>query len=221
MKQKDLLIPLNLQFFASGEGEGSPDSTSGANPEDATTPNAENGSETVTTKEAPKTEKEVDVQSLLTELAKTKRALDKASSEAASYKKQYKETLSEKEQYDLEAAEAKAKHDEEFEALKAKVAISELKDQFVALGYSVEQANTAAKAQYENDVETLLKVQQQFTADRIEAEKQKILAEMPQPNIGAGNSQTYTKEQFENMSMADRTKLLHEDKAEYDRLNNL
>jgi len=219
MLQKKILIPMNLQFFADGEGDGSNAETV-TPPDSSTSPEPDKDGDKGEGDDSKKS-KEVDVQALLNEVASLRRKADKAASEASEFKKKYKETLSEKEQYDMEAAEAKAKHDEEFEALKAKVAISELKDQFVALGYSVEQANTAAKAQYENDVETLLKVQQQFTADKIEAEKQKILAEMPQPNIGAGNSQTYTKEQFENMSMADRTKLLHEDRAEYDRLNNL
>lgn len=209
MKQ---MIPYNLQFFAEGEAE--------------TTETTVEPTEVETKTEAKEPEEkkdEVDVQKLLNEVASLRRKADKAASEASEFKKKYKQTLSEKEQYDMEAAEAKAKHDEEFEALKAKVAISELKDKFVTLGYSVEQATTAARAEYEGDVDTLLKIQTQFTNDTIEAAKQKILSEMPQPNIGVGNTggKQYTKEEFEKMSMIDRTKLKHENEAEYYRLLNL
>lgn len=222
MKQTKTLIPLELQFFAEGDG-----GTIDSNPEITVTPVTAPELETV----PPGTDKivdddkgkDVDVQALLTELAKTKRALDKASSEAASYKKQYKQTLSEKEQYDMEAAEAKAKHDEEFEALKAKVAISELKDKFVTLGYSVEQATTAARAEYEGDIDTVLKIQLQARDEQMEAMKQKIMSEMPQPNIGVGNTggKQYTKEDFTNMTMIEKSELLHENKEEYERLLNL
>lgn len=209
MKQ---MIPYNLQFFAEGEAETTENTVEPAEVEPKTE-----------TTEPEEKKEEVDVQKLLNEVASLRRKADKAASEASEFKKKYKQTLSEKEQYDMEAAEAKAKHDEEFEALKAKVAISELKDKFVTLGYSVEQATTAARAEYEGDVDTLLKIQTQFTNDTIEAAKQKILSEMPQPNIGVGNTggKQYTKEEFEKMSMIDRTKLKHENEAEYYRLLNL
>lgn len=224
MKHDNLKLHYNLQTFAEDitDVDKTKDTNNG-NPQDVPTNVPQDNSQDVSKSETGKAndKTEVDVQALLTELAKTKRALDKASSEAASYKKQYKETLSEKEQYDMEAAEAKAKHDEEFEAMKEKLAITELREQFVSLGYSKEQAATAAKAQYDNDVDTLLKMQEQFTKDRIEAERQKIFADMPQPNLGVGGTKTYTKQEFDSMNMKQRTKLKQEDEAEYNRLLKL
>ena len=61
--------------------------------------------------------KEPTVQDLMIEIAKLKRGLDKASSEAADYKKKYNATLSEKEQADLEKAEREAEKEEKFNHL--------------------------------------------------------------------------------------------------------
>lgn len=211
MKYTETKLPFNLQFFA----DDPEDTTTEPDAKEPTTPQ-EDGKGTEST-----TDDKVDVQELLVKIATLERKANKAASEASEYRKKYKDTLSEKEQYDLEAAEKQAAHDAEFEAMKEKLAIAELKEQFTSLGYSKEQAAVAAKAQYENDTDTLFKVQSKFMKDRVEAEKQKILSELPQPNIGVGGAQVYTKEQFDKMSMADRSKLLEENEAEYHRLLNL
>ena len=222
MKNKTRNIrPLDLQFFAEPEPAPAPEPSNDPKPAPEPTPAPDPQPEPEPGNNPPSKTDPVDVQALFTEIARLKRTVDKNASEAAEYKRLYKATLSEKEQYDLEAAEKQAARDAEFENMKQELAITRLREQFVSLGYTSEQAENAAKAQYEGDTATLIKIQQQFTKDAIEQEKQKLLSELPQPNIGGGGGQAYTKEDFDAMSLIERTKLKRENEAEYNRLINL
>lgn len=159
---------------------------------------------------------------MMIENAKLKRLSDKNSSEAADWKKKYRSTQSEKEVLDAEKAEAEAMKDERLKELERKDKIHDFTESFMDLGYSKEDAKKAATAQVDGDTEVLLALQKEFTKAQVEAEKQKILSEMPQPNIGVGGTgKQYTKEEFDRMSMQKRTELKRENKAEYDRLLNL
>lgn len=198
---KDKLLPMNLQFFAE---EGEPETK-----------------ETEETKEPDKEpEKKEDVpnaQELLVEISRLKRQVDKASSEAADYKKKWKASMTEQEQVSLEKAEAQAARDAEFEALKKELSLRDGTDRYMDLGMDKDLAKKAATAEVEGDRDTLntiLKQHQEMQKKRIEEEFYK---KMPEINAGAGSKEV-TKEQFENMSLTERTKLFRENKAEYDRL---
>ena len=158
---------------------------------------------------------------VLVDNAKLKRQNDKYSSEAADWKKKYRSTQSEKEVLDAEKAEAEAKKDERLAELERKDKIHDLTENFMDLGYSKEDAKKAAAAQFDGDADTLMALQREFTKAQIEAEKQKILSELPQPNIGVPGTNTYTIDDFRSMTMADRSKLKRENEAEYNRLLNL
>ena len=74
------------------------------------------------TEEKPTTlSAEEQLQKLMVENAKLKRAFDKTASEAADFKKKYNATLSEKEQADMAKAEAEAKRDERLAELELPV----------------------------------------------------------------------------------------------------
>lgn len=198
---KDKLLPMNLQFFAE---EGEPETK-----------------ETEETKEPDKEpEKKEDVpnaQELLVEISRLKRQVDKASSEAADYKKKWKASMTEQEQVSLEKAEAQAARDAEFEALKKELSLRDGTERYMDLGMDKDLAKKAATAEVEGDRDTLntiLKQHQEMQKKRIEEEFYK---KMPEINAGAGSKEV-TKEQFENMSLTERTKLFRENKAEYDRL---
>lgn len=109
----------------------------------------------------PDPDTQSQIQTLMTEVAKLKRSLDKASSEAADYKKKWRQTLSEQEQASEEKAEAEAKREEEYQRLLKENQVGKLEKQFLVLGYSDEQAVKAAEAQYDGDVDTLFKIQQE------------------------------------------------------------
>lgn len=158
---------------------------------------------------------------ILVENAKLKRANDKSSSEAADWKKKYRSTQSEKEILDAEKAEAAAKKDERLAELERKDKIHDFTESFMDLGYSKEDAKKAATAQVDGDTDVLFAIQREFTKAQAEAEKQKLLSELPPPNLGTGNTQQYTKEQFNSMSPMELTKLKRENEAEYNRLLNL
>lgn len=221
MKRK--MLPMNLQFFAEDSTDGQQKSDTNVDdskqPETTSTPEDK--------KDAGKPDskpdgKEPSLQELMVELAKVKRAQEKAASEAAEYKKKWKDSLSEQEKASMEKAEAQAKRDEEFESMKKTIAIHDLTENFMDLGYDKTLAKKAAQAQVDGDTAALLEIQKQFQEQQQKKWESDFLASRPDINVGGqGSSQAYTKEQFEKMTMQERTKLKRENPAEYDRLKEL
>lgn len=164
-------------------------------------------------------ETEINPQELLTEIAKLKRMVDKNASEAKEWKEKYRSTMSEKEVMDAEKAEAEAKRSEEFEQMKKTIQIHDLTENFMDLGYPKDLAKKSAAAQVEGDTQALLGYQKQFQESQKKTWEADFLASRPDINIGGGsNGNTYTKEQFENMTLIERSKLKRENEAEYNRL---
>lgn len=150
--------------------------------------------------EKPTTSAEEQLQKLMIENAKLKRAMDKASSEAADYKKKYNATLSEKEKADLAIAEEQSKRDERLAELERENSIHKFTESFLDLGYDKESAIAAATAQVDNDVETLFSLQKQVLEAQIEAKEQELIKKMPRAKTGVYSS--LTKEQI--MAIEDR-----------------
>ena len=88
--------------------------------------------------DAPQLSAEEQLAQLKVEIAKQKRAMDKAMSETASYKKQLREKLSADEVALQEKAEKEAQLQEEFESLKRENTITKYEKNFLALGYDAE-----------------------------------------------------------------------------------
>lgn len=140
------------------------------------------------------------LQQLMVENAKLKRAMDKASSEAADYKKKYNATLSEKEQADLEKAEAQARRDERLAELERENSIHKFTESYLDLGYDKESAIAAATAQVDNDVDTLFKLQKKILDEKIQAKEQELIKSIPRAKTGVYSSMT--REQI--MAITDR-----------------
>lgn len=202
-------FPLNLQFFAEGDSEPQPNEGQQNEP----TPEQETQDE-----KPDEGVKEPTVQELMVELAKVRRQLDKTSSEAAGYKKKWKETLSEQEQASMEKAEAQAAKDARLEELERKDRVHDLTENFMDLGYEKSLAKKAAEAQVDGDSETLLEIQKQFNDSQKKIWEAEFYKNMPQINSGTGNGEAITKEKFDSMSLVEKSKLRRENKAEYDRL---
>lgn len=169
-------------------------------------------------KEEPK-EKQPDVQELMVEIAKLKRQADKNASEAKEWKEKFRSTQSEKEILDAEKAEAQAKRDEEFADMKRRLEINDLAENFMDLGYSKDLAKKAATAQIDGDTAALLGFQKQFNELQKKNWEEEFIASRPEINVGSGgNGGTITKEQFDAMTLVEKSKLRKENKAEYDRL---
>ena len=207
MSKESRKIPMNLQFFAEpGEPDGqqTPPTDDGKEPDGQQTPPTDDG-------------KEPTVQELMIELAKVKRAQEKAASEAAEYKKKYNAKLSEKEKADEEKARIEAEKDEQFQQLVRENKINKLEKSYLSLGYTADEASKMAVAEVDEDLEAKLKIQL-AVKKRWEKEQQaEFYKSRPELNAGVGDKQL-TKEQFDNMGLAEKSKLYNENKAEYDRL---
>ena len=141
---------------------------------------------------------EEQLQALMVENAKMKRAFDKAASEAADYKKKYNATLSEQERASQEKAEAR--RDERLAELERENSIHKFTESFLDLGYDKESAIAAATAQVDNDVETLFKLQKKIIDEKILAKEQELIKDIPRAKTGTYASMT--KEQI--LAISDR-----------------
>lgn len=162
---------------------------------------------------------EPTTQELMVEIAKLKRQVDKNASEAKEWKEKYRSTQSEKEVLDAEKAEAEAKRNEEFETMKRTIQVHDLTENFMDLGYPKDLAKKAASAQVDGDTQALLGFQKQYQEQAKKAWEADFIKSRPEINVGGGNGgNTYTKEQFDKMTLIEKTKLKRENEAEYNRL---
>lgn len=128
------------------------------------------------------------------EMKKLKAAVDKATSDAAEWKRKYRDTLSEKEKLDMEKAEREAELRADYERLKKESAINKLEKNFLALGYSPDLAAKAAEAQYEGDTDEIFRISQihqENLKKQLEAEWMKNAPVPP-----AGNKETEPEDPF-------------------------
>ena len=163
------------------------------------------------------TELTAQVQELMKEVAKLKKTSDKNASEAADWKKKYRETLSAQEQVSEEKAEAEAAKEERFNQLLRENQISKYVRQYMKQGYTEELAQKAAEAMYDGDTDALFKAQSEATNAIITAKQNEWLKSRPDVNAGTG-AQVITKEQFEAMNMMQRTELRRKSPEVYERL---
>ena len=174
-------LPMQLQFFADEETE-------------------QKEEETVETAKEPEKEEQkdtqADVQALMVEVAKLKRAQEKAASEAAEYKKKWKESLSVQEQASMEKAEKEAAEAERVKMLERKVAVSEYTENYLDLGYPKELAKKAAEAQADSDNDTLLEIQKQVQEISRKKWEEEFLKSRPEIVTGAGEGNSDDEDPF-------------------------
>lgn len=133
----------------------------------------------------------------------SKDKLDKATAEAAEYKKQLRATMSEQERKAQEEAERIALLQAENEKLKAEKAIAESAKELVAIGYDSKLAAETAKALYSGDSAAVIKAQAQFVEAKVKAAISESVKDMPTPP-GGGSSSGLTKEKFNKMSLSEQ-----------------
>ena len=133
---------------------------------------------------------EEQLQALMVENAKMKRAFDKASSEAADYKKKYNATLSEQEKASMEKAEEQARRDERLAELERENSIHKFTESFLDLGYDKASAIEAATAQVDGDVDALFKLQKKIIDEKVLAKEQELIKDMPRATTGRYASMT-------------------------------
>lgn len=142
---------------------------------------------------------------------------DKYASEAAGYKKQLRERMSEEEAAKVKAAEDMANVMAELEVLRSEKAISEYTAQFMGLGYDESLAKSTATALQNGDMTAMFKNHAKFVAERDKALKTELLKATPTPPAGDGNK-GLTREEFSKMSLAEKAKFAEENPERYNEL---
>ncbi len=139
---------------------------------------------------------------------------DKYASEAASFKKQLRERMSEEEAAKAKAAEDMANVMQELETLRADKAVGEYTAQFMGIGYDEALARSTATALQKGDMSVMFKNHAKFVADREKALKAELLRSTPTPPAGNGDKGT-SKEMFQKMTLAEKQKFATENPDAY------
>ncbi len=112
--------------------------------------------------------------------------LDKASSEAANFKKQLWEKMTEEEAARAKADEAMAAMQAELEQLRQDKIVQEYTAQFLGIGYDKDLAKETAEALQKGDMHTVFLNQTKFATAREKALKAELLKDTPKPPAGNG-----------------------------------
>lgn len=139
---------------------------------------------------------------------------DKYASEAANYKKQLRERMSDDEAAKAKNAEEMAAVMAELDELRADKQIGEYTTQFMGLGYDAALAKSTAEALQKGNVAVLFKNHAKFTADREKALKAEILKDTPTPPAGNGDK-GMSREDFSKLSLVDKAKFYEENPERY------
>ena len=123
-----------------------------------------------------------------TEVMNLKEALSKANSQAAEWKRQFREKQTEQERAEAERAEREKAVEEELRGLRRDKTVSGYVAQCLSLGYEKELALKAAEAMADNDAAAIFACQQEF----LEAKKKEYEAAAlnKQPAITSGSPPT-------------------------------
>lgn len=155
---------------------------------------------------------------LMTEVKRLKTANDKLSSENAKWKKEVMATKTEAEQLSIEKAERDAALQAELEELRKESAINKYSKSYMAIGYTEEQAQKAAEAQFAGDFEELNRIQKAFQDEYAKQIKAELMKSMPAPAVGNDDSVQMTKEQYKALSYREQLDFKQKHPTAYQKL---
>jgi hypothetical protein len=145
---------------------------------------------------------------------------DKTASELAQSKKDLKARMSDEEKAKAETEALLAQYKEQAETLQKEKNISENKAKLIAAGYDDELATETATALVNGDIATVLKNQQTVIENVKKVAKGEAMASTTPPaNKATDGNRTISKEQFDNMSYAERSALYNTNRELYDELS--
>lgn len=124
-----------------------------------------------------------------TEVQRLRNANDKASKEAAEWKRKHNALLSEEEQKKETEAENLRTLEEKVATLEKEKAVSSHKAKYIAMGYDESLAAETAQAMVDGDMEKVFANQQKFLDAHDKALQKDILGKTSRP--GAGSSKVY------------------------------
>ena len=148
---------------------------------------------------------------------KLKDALNKATSQAAEYKKLLRDKQTEAERLEAERKEESEKKYAMLAELIKEKTVAEHKANFLKEGYSDELANKSAVALADGDYNTVFASLNSFITERDKKLKEELLNQV-KPPAGGMSKPSITKEQFNKMSMKERTELYENDRELYQSL---
>ena len=119
------------------------------------------------------------------EINKLKASLSKANSDAAEWKRQFREKQSEQERAEAERAEREKAVEDELRTLRRDKTVSGYTAQCLALGYDKDLALRAAEAMADNDAATILACQQDFLVAKQKELEANALNKQPSLSVGA------------------------------------
>jgi hypothetical protein len=144
----------------------------------------------------------------------SKATLDKVASEAADYKKKWREAVSAEEAKAAEAAEANAAIMAELESLRTEKKVAVYTNSFLSMGYDEKLAKSSAEALAKGDVDAVFKFQKLHLETREKALRTELLKGTPSPAAGKTDSGK-TKEEFSKMTLAEKTRFAEENPEAY------
>lgn len=151
------------------------------------------------------------------EIERLKNALSKSNSEAAGYKKQLREKMTEDEQKKQREQEEREELQNKYDKLLRESVIAKNKAKLVALGYDESLADETAEAMADGDSEKVFANQQKHLASFEKKVRAEALKDTPKPTPD-GDSKTMTLEKFRKLDPAERHKFYTEHPDEYKEL---
>jgi hypothetical protein len=132
------------------------------------------------------------------EVTKLKAALSKANSDAAEWKRQYRQGLDEAKRAEEERKEREQAVEDELRTLRRDKTVSGYVAQYLALGYDKDLALRAAEATADNDAATLMSCQQDFLAAKTKELEAAALNKQPTLTPGAPPTAKQAEEEAAN-----------------------
>ena len=174
--------------------------------------------ETPTTETTPSVEElSAQIAQLTADRDKYKSANDKLSKESADYKRQLRAKQTAEEQQAEEKAEADRLQKEELENLKRELNHNKAVNAYKAIPDD-KMVESLIDAVSDADHNAIANILEKYASAKVKDAQAEWMKSRPRVNMGGEGG--ITKEQFNAMSMAEKSKLYRENKAEYDRLNN-
>lgn len=193
---EDVRLPMNLQLFAEDKPEepGSPETYPSGGEAPAET-NSED--ETESEGEAP------TIEELMAQLAqeraekeKYKVALNKSSSEAAEYKKKFREKQTAKEQEEEAKREQQEQHEKYVKSIETELATIKATKRYMGIGMPEELAAKTAKAEIEGDNESVTANMKKHMDAVVKAKEAEWIKSRPPVNAGNGEDGDEKKDPF-------------------------
>jgi hypothetical protein len=166
-----------------------------------------------------------EVENDTSEIENYKKMLNKASSEAADWKRKHNALLSEEEKAKAEAEEERQRKENEFAEMQKRLndletekTVALYQTKLVSMGYNADLASATAKALSEGKMNEVFANMAQHLDAKEKDLRASILKDTPAPNTGATTDEI-TKEDFKKMGYAEKVKIFNENPELYKELS--